>query len=74
MKYKSELNQLLDVANNKLAPLYSRDCHPKPRIILKDNTLVLYFSETTKERELSPKMSISNLCNWLNGFISGLEF
>ena len=71
MKYKNELNQLVAIANNTLMyqnPPYKIELehYNGYAIILRDS-----FDNTIK---LSPRMSIKNLCNWLNGFISGLEF
>lgn len=63
MNYRTELNQLIIVANNTL----KRKGYTK--VIRLDDK---HF--TCDDFRISPTMSIKNLCNWLNGFISGLDF
>ena len=68
MKYKSELNQLIIVANNTLkrkGSIYTL------KLEKYDGYAIVCNDGLTK---LSPRMSISNLYNWLGGFIEGLEF
>ena len=68
MKYKSELNQMVKIANNKLA-YCNRDftitleyAYGKPRLYTHNSS-----------RELSPRLSNANLYIWLSGYIEAMD-
>ena len=74
MKYKSELTQLVTVANNTLKRHNSPTAVSYDHITNSGYRLKTYNEESDIERELSPRMSIKNLIIWLNGFIEGLDY
>jgi hypothetical protein len=63
MKYKSELNQLIEHANFLLNRKGST------HVIRLNNDHI-----TDDDFSISPRLSAKNLVLWLNGFISGLDF
>jgi len=71
MKYKSELNQLIIVANNRL----QNHCKTSIRIRLGEFVIIQYNLQNPEYTyTISPHLSWSNLTIWLNGFIEGLDF
>lgn len=67
MKYKSELNQLIIIANNTL----KRKSKEFELELDKDCS---GYRICNGYSFLSPRMSVKNLIIWLNGFIEGLDF
>lgn len=75
MKYKAELNQLITVANNTLKRKGSMNQLSSNYAKYYGGYRITSYNEKTDiESELSPRMSCANICNWLNGFIEGLDF
>jgi hypothetical protein len=68
MKYKSELNQMVKIANNKLAycnhdfTITLEYAYGKPRLYTHNGA-----------RELSPRLSNANLYIWLSGYIEAMD-
>jgi hypothetical protein len=79
MTPKSELNQMIIVANNKLHqntnPLINPYAVNKFLALKKYNGYAITIAYANDDPILlSPRMSIKNLTIWLDGFISGLDF
>jgi hypothetical protein len=75
MTPRSELNQMLERANDKLKNtsknVYLQYDNGSYRIDWKDDNASW---DKRSSGMLSPRMSIKNLIIWLDGFISGLDF
>jgi hypothetical protein len=68
MNSRSELNQMLIIANNRLHNPYhviSCEKYEGYRIIITD-------IQKDRFTELSPRMSVKNLVIWMSGFIEGI--
>jgi hypothetical protein len=74
MTPRSELNQMIIVANNNLKyghkPVTLRYDH----ITGSGYRIIAYNDRLDSDIEISPRLSLSNLIIWLDGFIDGLEF